>query len=280
MNADGEIWWRPYSGEQRLFLEDPPAQLVQNLLDIKPQGAMFRVTEHNDVIAKVENGEEGTYDPVFVGRLDEPRQLLPDHSDEYSVDLQPSDVEEGDLWPSIYDGARYSLTGTDRIWWHNPDTRRRHPVQSGISDDIARAITFHKNGGGSFRITPWGDVVTLIETVPRPEDAVEQFRNLPRPVQNIIQLRNDRGNEMLPIYVGNIGESEVRIEEPRALTDALSPEMQQGIEEWIESLGPTSSSSRNQATDEQKDTPSFDDDPEEWATNVVETEAENEYDED
>lgn len=279
MNADGEIWWRPYSGEQRMFLEDPPVQLVQNLLDVKPTGAMFRVTEHNDVIAKVEDSEEGTYDPVFVGRLDDPRRLLPDHREEYTVDLRPTGVEEGDLWPSIYDGARYSLTGPDRVWWHNPSTKRRHPVQSGISDDIAHAITFYKNSGGSFRITPWGDVITLIDTVPRPEDAVEQFRELPRPVQNIIQLRNDRGNDMLPIYIGNIGNSEIRLDEPWELTDALAPEAQKGIEDWIRSLGPTSSTSRNQATEEQMETPEFDDDPEEWATDVIENEAENDQSE-
>ena len=280
MNSDGEIWWRPYSGEQRLFLEDPPEQLISDLLDVKPTGAMFRVTEHNDVIAKEENDEEGTYDPVFVGHLEEPRRLLPEHSEEYAVDLHPTGLDEGDLWPSVYDGARYSLTGPDTIWWHNPDSKRRHPVQEGISPEIARAITFHKNGGGSFRVTPWGDVITLIETLPRPEDVVEQFRKLPRPIQNIIQLRNDHGVDMLPIYVGNIGDNEIRIDEPRDLTEALVPDAQQEIEDWIRSLGPTSSSSRRQATAEQKETPGFDDDPDEWATDVIQSEVEDEHDED
>lgn len=274
MNADGDIWWRPYSGEQRLFLEEPPEQLEQALLEVKPTGAMFRITEHNDVIAKVEDDEEGTYDPVYVGQLEDASRLLPDNSTEYPVELHPTGLSEGDLWPSVYDGARYSLTGPDTIWWHNPDTKRRHPVMDGIPTEIARAITFHKNGGGSFRITPWGDVITLIETVPEPEDVVEQFKNLPRPIQNIIQLRNDRGGDMLPIYVGNIGNNEVRIEEPRDLTDALGPDAKQEIEDWIRSLGPTSSASGDDTPDD--DTGGFNDDPEDWATNVVAEEAENE----
>jgi hypothetical protein len=272
MNADGDIWWRPYSGEQRLFLEEPPEQLVQALLEVKPTGAMFRVTEHNDVIAKQEDSEEGTYDPVFVGELEEPRRLFPDRNEEYAVDLRPDGLHEGDLWPSVYDGARYSLTGEDTIWWHNPDTKRRHPVTNGIPEKIARAITFHKNGGGSFRVTPWGDVITLIDRVPEPEDVVDQYRELPRPVQNIIQLRNDRGGDMLPIYIGNIGDSEIRLEEPRDLTDALGPNAQQEIENWIRGLGPTSSTSSEETTKDQPETSGFDDDPEEWATDVVQQE--------
>jgi hypothetical protein len=268
LNSEGEIWWRPYSGEQRLFLEDPAEQLVQQLLEVKPTGAMFRVTEHNDVIAKVENDEEGTYDPVFVGRLEEASRLLPGGSSEYPVELHPTGLKEGDLWPSVYDGARYSLTDPDTIWWHNPDSKRRYPVEDGIPADIARATTFHKNGGGSFRVTPWGDVITLIEAVPEPEDVIEQYRSLPRPIQNIIQLRNDRGGDMLPIYVGNIGDNEIRIEDPQDLTDALGSDAQEEIKDWIRSLGPTSAS-RSETTDN-RDTAGFNDDPDEWATDVVE----------
>lgn len=275
LDSRGDIWWRPYSGEQRLFVEDPPEPLVSVLLDVKPRGAMFRVTEHQDVIAKVENHEDGTFDPVFVGRLEEPRRLLPDRNEEFPVELHPSGLEEGDLWPSVYDGSRYSLNGPDTIWWHDPDSKRRHKVVDGLPDEIARAIVFQKNGGGSFRITPWGDVITLIDRVPEPEDVVEQFRNLPRPIRNIVQLRNDRGGDMLPIYIGNIGDNQIRIEEPRALTDPLDEVAQQELEDWIRSLGPTSTASRRQATEDEMADSGLDDDPDEWATDLIEQEAED-----
>ena len=278
LNSKGDIWWLPYRGEQRLFVADPPDSLVRDLLDVKPTGAMFRITEHRDVIAKVENQEDGTYDPIFVGRLEEPRQILPDRNEDYPVDLQPTGLDEGDLWPSIYDGARYSLTGPDTIWWHEPDTKRRHKVTDGFPAELAQAIVFHKNGGGSFRITPWGDVITLIDTVPEPEDVIEQFRNLPRPVRNIIELRNDRGVDMLPIYIGNIGDNRITVEEPRALTDPLDEDAQSDIEDWIRSLGPTSSVSRHQTTEEEMRASGLDDDPDEWASDLIEQEVEDERD--
>jgi len=108
------------------------------------------------------------------------------------------------------------------------------------------------------------------------ENAVAQYRSLPRPIQNVIQLRNDRGGDMLPIFVGNIGDNDINVEEPLDLTDALAPDAQQDIEDWIRSLGPTSSSSQRQATDEQMEASGFDDDPDEWATDVVERDVNNE----
>lgn len=276
LDSSGDIWWRPYRGEQRLFVEDPPESLVQALLEVKPRGAMFRVTEHQDVIAKIENHEDGTYDPVYVGRLEEPGRLLPDRDDKYPVELHLSELDEGDLWPSIYDGSLYSLSSPDTIWWHDPDSKRRHQVTDGLPHGIAQAIVFQKNGGGSFRITPWGDVITLIGTVPEPEDAVEQFRNLPRPIRNIVQLRNDRGGDMLPIYVGNIGDNRISIEEPRSLTDPLDEGAQQELEDWIRSLGPTSSASRRQVTEEEMAASGLDDDPDGWETDLIEQEAEYE----
>lgn len=271
MNPDGEIWWRQYNGEQRLFVEDPPAQLVANLLDVKPYGAQFRVTEHNDVIAKVEDEKEGTYEPVYVGQFEDARRLLPGHKTDFAINLRPDNTSEGHLWPSVYDGARYSLTDSDRIWWEDPDSHLRHPVESGIPDEIATNLTFYKQKGGSFRITPWGDVITLIDTVPEPEDVIEQFQQLPRAIRNIIQLRKSRGLDMLPIYIGNIGERQISLGDPNDLTSDLSKNLQQDIEEWIQELGPTSSAS-DTVTDKAPDQPRFDDDPEEWATETLEEE--------
>lgn len=267
-NADGDVWWRQYNGGQRLHLDDPPEDLVANLQELKPAGAMFRVTESNHVIAKQEDEEEGTYEPVYAGRLEKPRQLNPKGESDHAIELRPDGVKPGDLWPSIYDGARYSLTDPDRIWWKNPKTGRRHPVQEGVPERIASEVLLHKGGGGSFRITPWGDVITLIDTVPEPGDVKAQFANLPRVVQNIIQLRNDRGLDMLPVYVGNIEDPSIRLDEPRDLTDELTESAQKGIEEWIESLGPTAVA--QDGIDESDDQSEFDDDPAEWATVDIE----------
>lgn len=270
INAEGEIWWQQYNGEQRLFVVDPPADLVSNLMELKPSGAQFRVTEQNDVIAKREDEEEGTYDPVYVGRFEDECRLVPDGAPDHGIKMRPDDVDVGDLWPGVYDGSRYSLTGTDRIWWHNPETKRRHPVTDGIPERVAKEITFRKNSGGSFRVTPWGDVITLIDTVPEPENVKAQFNRLPRVVQNIIHLRNQRNFDMLPIYVGNIDGNRVEIGESRDLTSRLSDTAEAEIKAWIESLGPTGQATTD--LPETDDRPEFDDDPAEWASVDIESE--------
>lgn len=273
VDADGDVWWQQYNGEQRLFLSDPPATLVEAILDVKPQGGRIRVTEQNDVIAKVEQASGTGYDQVYIDQLTEPQTLQPDDEPEYAIDLQPTEVDNGELWPSVYDGTRFSLSSTDRIWWHNPETKRRHQVSSGIPDEIAQTILAHKRQGGSFRVTPWGDVITLISAVPDPGAVKAQFAELPRVVQNIIQLRNDRGLEMLPVYVGSIGDNRIEIEEPRSLTDELDDSAWDDIEDWIDNLGPTASAT--DGIDETESESAYDDDPEEWATDTVERTADD-----
>ena len=273
VDADGDVWWQQYNGEQRLFLSDPPATLVEAILDVKPQGGRLRVTEQNDVIAKVEQASGTGYDQVYIDQLTGPQTLQPDDEPEYAIDLQPTDVDNGELWPSVYDGTRFSLSSTDRIWWHNPETKRRHQVSSGIPDEIAQTILAHKRQGGSFRVTPWGDVITLISAVPDPGAVKAQFAELPRVVQNIIQLRNDRGLEMLPVYVGSIGDNRIEIEEPRSLTDELDDSAWDDIEDWIDNLGPTASAA--DGIDETESESAYDDDPEEWATDTVERTADD-----
>ena len=273
VDADGEVWWQQYNGEQRLFLSDPPATLVEAILDVKPQGGRIRITEQNDVIAKVEQTNGTGYDQVYIDQLTEPQTLQPDGEPEYAIELHPTDIDRGELWPSVYDGTRFSLSSTDRIWWHNPETKRRHQVSSGIPDEIVQAILAHKRQGGSFRVTPWGDVITLISAIPDPGAVKAQFAELPRVVQNIIQLRNDRGLEMLPVYVGSIVDNRVEIEEPRSLTDELDDSAWDDIEDWIDNLGPTASAA--DGIDETESESAYDDDPEEWATDTVEQTADD-----
>lgn len=266
LNPDGDVWWQQYNGEQRLHVKEPPQSFVESVLEVKPRGGRVRVTEDNDVITKVEDGDD--YEQVYVTTLEDTLELYPEGNEDYAIDLHPTDVDTGDLWPSVYDGARFSLTSTDRMWWHNSDTKRRHRVSDGIPNEVAQAILSRKRQGGSFRITPWGDVITLISAVPNPGEVKQQFTELPRVVQNIIQLRNDRGLEMLPIYVGNIGDRRVEIEEPRDLTDKLDGSAWDDIEDWIDSLGPTAAAS--DGIDETESESDLDDDPEEWATDTLE----------
>jgi len=168
------------------------------------------------------------------------------------------------------------------MWWKNTATKKRHPVTTELPESIQATLRQQKPQGGSFRITPSNDVITLVES-PATETVKNQFSDLPALVRNIIKLRKDRaGLEMLPIYVGNLGDVMIDLDTPPGLTDQMSDEEQDALEGWAASLGGTSPTSAEDHTTSQQATqsktenpgsgsdedddvpPGFDDDPEDW----------------
>jgi hypothetical protein len=260
-NPDGDVWWQVYQGTDRLYVEPTPDELVDNLLSLKRLGGRVRVTEDNSVITRVEEGDD--YEVRYVGELPSADKLVPQDAPEYSVDIRPDGLSSGDLWPSVYDGAKFSIGG-DRIWWQHPGTHKRHPVETDLPDDVLATLQRLKPRGGSFRITPWNDVITLVEEPPNPTQTREQLHDLPRVIKNIIVLRRERGVEMLPIYVGSVDTVPIEVDEPRSLTDELSAQERAQLNSWAGSLGPTSTTDPDEHR-VQDDTTDFpDDDPEDW----------------
>jgi len=152
------------SGNRPVTFESCARKIVDRLLDHKRIGGRFHVTERGDALTRVENGEE--YEQIYLGKIDDlDGELVPDGAEEYSIDLQPDGLEPGDLWPSIYDGSRYSFVG-DRFWWHSGQSHKRHPVPDGLPTDIEQGLQRYKRDGGSFRVLPWGDVITLVPIHP------------------------------------------------------------------------------------------------------------------
>jgi len=255
INADEEVWWQVYNGTDRLHLEPKPEGLIETFLQFKPLGGRVRVTEGGAVITRQEDeGADGSrgaaslneYTALYVGDLELTGDLVPTTASEHRVAVRPDDLSTGDLWPSVYDGSRYSSSMDGRAWWHNPRTKKRHSVVGGVPESITTALTRLKPQGGSFRITPWGDVITLIDS-PATETVNEQFGDLPRVIRNIIKLRRDRGDlQMLPVYVGQLNDVPLTVEEPSSLTDQLTDKEQESLEGWAASLGSTTSTSPEQ----------------------------------
>jgi hypothetical protein len=260
-NPDGDVWWQAYQGSDRLYLTPSPDDLVQNILSVKRLGGRVRITEDNQSIARSENGD--TYDDVYVGELELDGKLVPEDADEYAIEVRPTGLSNGDLWTSVYDGSKFSFSG-DRIWWQNPRTHKRHPVTDELPGDVRSKLQRLKPRGGSFRVTPWDDVVTLVEDPPNAEEIRQQLHDLPRVIKNIILLRRERGVEMLPIYVGSLDGTPLDIGEPKSLTDELSPEERAKLDSWAGSLGPTSETKTadHRVQDSSDDIPT--DDPEDW----------------
>jgi len=238
-NPDEEIWWQAYQGTDRLFLDPTPDKLVETFLELKHLGGRVRVTEDNDVITRVESGDE-SYKIVWVGEISLAGEFVPPEDPKFSISVAPESFEAGELWSSVYDGAKYSFaSGVNRVWWANPSTSKRHPVQTSIPTDIKTALNRYKPRGGSFRVTPWNDVLTLVDLDKLPSGARVQFDNLPRIVKNLISLRKDRGGvQKIPIYVGKIDQTPLTIGSPPSLTDPVSSG-ELGFDEWTDSLGAT-----------------------------------------
>ncbi|WP_256301663.1 hypothetical protein [Haloarchaeobius salinus] len=243
---------------------------MESLLELKRLGGRVRITEDNDVLTRMEDGDD--YETYWVGEISLSGELVPPEDPQYSIPLQPDGVEPGDLWPSVYDGAKYSFgPGVDRIWWANPQTHKDHPVQDSLEPELVNSLARYKPRGGSLRVTPWNDVLTLVDLDRLPQDTRDEFDALPRVVKNLIALRRERGGvRKLPIYVGQIQKTPLSVAEPRSLTDPFDE--QGGVDSWLDSLGESSATNPKDHTvddptgnathDDGPDIP--DDDPTDW----------------
>jgi hypothetical protein len=270
-NPDGDVWWQAYQGTDRLYLEPTPDNLIEPLLDLKRLGGRLRITENNDVLARVEEDDE--YETYWIGTANLSGDLVPPDDPSFSVPVQPDNLDAGDFWPSVYDGAKYSFSpGVERLWWGNPHTHKRHPVQDALPQDVSTMLSRLKPRGGSFRITPWNDVLTLVDLDQVPSETRSEFDGLPRVVKNLIALRRDRGGvQKLPIYVGQVDTTPLSIADPPSLTDPFEDD-DDSVDSWLDSLGETSETDVENHTADGSDTDSKsgydddipEDDPSDW----------------
>lgn len=253
-NPDGDVWWQAYQGTDRLFLDPVPEEIVDALLEIKHLGGRVRVTEGNDVLTKVE--EDDSYKTVWIGKTSLSGELVPRDESEYSIPVVPDSIDASDLWPSVYDGAKYSFgPGGERIWWANPNTHKRHPVQTPLPKEVKTVLNRFKPQGGSFRVTPQNDVLSLVDIDQLSAGARAEFDDLPRVVKNLISLRKDRGGvEKIPIYVGSLDTTPLSVGDPPSLTDPVSTD-ELGLEGWTESLGTTTSTDPEKHSVDQSNNP-------------------------
>lgn len=258
-NVKDEVWWRLYNWTDRLHLDPVPTELLDTLLTLNISGGSIRITESADVITKIHDEATDEFIPIYLGELSLDGSLVPKADPSLSVRLRPNGLSPGDLWPSVYDGAKYRFSGRDNFWWHDPESKLRHPVETHLPTDLIRELLWYKPEGGSFRITPWGDVITPIWSHPNPQTVRDQFGDLPLVIRNTIKFRKEQGVEMLPIYVGTLTETPLRLGEPISLTSELTSDEQSTLEDWAASLGSTSPLSSD--THEVDSDDDFDDDP-------------------
>jgi len=260
------VWWVPYRGEERLYSRNAPKEILIGIKKVKPEGGSVRVTETGDVIGKV--NENGEWKPKWIGRLKKPLVFSTRDSPNIKLNMRPTGLDPGHIWSSIYDGAKYSFQGRDRLWWTNPEGYRQYANER-FPEKILKELLYYKTNGGSVRITPWGDVLTLVPTHPAPpEKLIRQFDALKPIVANIIRLRKERDVYMLPVYIGEI-DFEITLNPPRKLTEPLSPEKREEMRKFLASFQPPGFTGMvpKGATDEIETANSIEsDDPEEWGS--------------
>ena len=317
INQNRDCWWQVYNGTDRLYVDAFPDEIIDNLLSLKPIGGRIRLTESGNVLTRLDEDDTAEsvdeYTQVWIGDVAFSGELVPDDAPDMAIPVDPTDLSPGDLWPSVYDGARYSFVPDGRMWWKNSTTKKRHPVTTSLPTTIQATLRQQKPQGGSFRVTPTNDVITLVES-PATDTVKRQFGELPALVRNIIKLRKERADlEMLPIYVGDLGDTTIEVESPTSLTDQMSAEEQDALEGWAASLGGTTprqpadhtttddstqADSQDTTTDQEATTPDnqdtssprqetdsgddegpdFSDDPEEWLGLDMEATEERIYD--
>lgn len=263
VDPERNVWWQVYNGTERLHIDPVPEDIIDRILGLKNNGGRFHITETGEAITRVE--QDNGYREVWLGEFVPEGKFIPERDESASVPVRPEGLTPGDLWPSVYEGARFSFRERDKVWWQNPDTKQRHYLKDPLPMDLARQFNLFKSQGGSFRVTPWGDVITLIPFHPRPETVEEQFSELPDVVRNIIKLRKAEGVEMLPIYLGEVGQYTFDIGEPQSLSDPLSEEEEAELEAWAKNLGRTSkTTAETHRADDTTNQSEYDDDPDLW----------------
>jgi hypothetical protein len=153
-----KVWWQTHKDGLKVNVVKGHENIINELLTLNTNGfGSFRITESGDVIKKVKT-KDGGWKPVYVCEMDVPFEF------EEKLNVRPSEIKPGDLWPGFYDGARYSML-MDRVWWNNPDGPRQYVVEE-LPWEIVRELRLHKPLGGSFRVTEHGYVITLIPQQP------------------------------------------------------------------------------------------------------------------
>ncbi|HDL01646.1 MAG TPA: hypothetical protein ENH23_05370 [candidate division Zixibacteria bacterium] len=193
-NSEQEMWWQTFRDGLNVPVISGHEEILKSLLEIKPVGGSFRITETGDVLTKIINeNDEPKWKAIYVCELDGTFKF------DDGININQKGLQPGDLWLSFFDGARYSYL-TSRIWWNNPKGFRQYTEQT-LPADVIAGLRRYKPSGGSFRITENGFVITLIPKQPIPNNLKEQWKKLTPKQQRLIATKVDLV-DMLPIYVG------------------------------------------------------------------------------
>ena len=140
--------------------------ILESLLSLRPEGGSIRITETGAVLTRMPE----TWEAVYVCEHDLPITFE-------SVDILGDRVQPLDLWPSFYDGARYSYK-SGNFWFKNTEDGVWQQTKEKLPSEMEARFRQVKPEGGSIRITENGKVLALIEPQPLPRHMKPQYEAL------------------------------------------------------------------------------------------------------
>lgn len=202
-NKDKDIYWQRYKGTEKLYLNKAPEEIIELILKLDPQGRRFYITEENDVLTKVENDNKQV---KWLGKLELDGNLQSSTHPNQTIPVQPENLSSGGLWPSVYDGSKFSYNDKNQILWDDKKTGQKY-IKDPLPNCIYNELQNYKPEGGRIRITPSRDIITVISSDTLSRKQKNQYKNLPNIIKNHInQLKKNNWDKTIPIYIGNITE--------------------------------------------------------------------------
>ena len=188
-SSRGELSWKLPAGLGRIRATAGFEKIVDSFLSVRRDGGSLMITETRAVITKV----EPDWSPVYIDEYDTPLEF--EHVDVLGLGCDPLDI-----WPSFYDGARYSYK-QGRLWWKNPADATWQETREKLPGEVKRRLLEVKPDGGSLRFTENGKILTLIEAQPLPKHWQPQYNAL-NDAQKRLIARKVQSTSLLPVLLG------------------------------------------------------------------------------
>ncbi len=191
---NGEFWWelpdRQNMATVRVAATAGFREVSEAYLSLRPEGGSLRITETGAVLTRMPSG----WEPVYVADYNVPLEFS-------SLDVLGTGVLPLGLWPSFYDGARYSYKN-GRLWWKNSVDGVWQQTRETLPADIEARFRQVKPEGGSIRVTENGKVLALIAPQPLPRGMKDQYEALTDLQKRLIEVKM-RNVALLPVFLGD-----------------------------------------------------------------------------
>ena len=249
---DKTVSWQPnrFAGNHGARFNLSNASEIANIVLSKyPKGATIKLNRHGKLVKFNKNR---TID--VLGQIDN----LPTIE---KLNPNPTNLTPGMIWSGPFDGDTHHFCD-DRFWAVNIKRRRCH--WNSVPEELKSALEKFKPFGGSFIITPWKHVVALIQPIPLPKEAQEQWKAFTKEEKRLVQIKQ-KSVEMLPIYICRMHDDwEIELDAP---VDYSKPLSKQEIGDMLDFLKQFSDGSKSEPEPEaeNKEEEKPDDVEEDWS---------------